>query len=177
MFSTITLNAIISKSFSKDTAFLCIFFHMEYGLFSLPVILHFIFASKLSWLVNFLIISSKRLFWFFLKSLISCSISDLSCGNNASKHKSSNSSFNLYIPILSANGTYIINVSLAILSLLSLSFIPDKVDILFNLSDNFIIKILISFEVDKINFLKFSAFFSVLDWNLTLWIFVKPSTK
>ena len=55
---TIILSTWESNNFSKDTDFLFIFFHIEYGLFVLPKILHFTLSSKMIFVVNFLSMSS-----------------------------------------------------------------------------------------------------------------------
>ena len=93
------------------------------------------------------------------------------------KERSSNSSLILFMPIRSAKGAYISIVSFAFLTILSLSFTKLIVLILCSLSANLTSNTRISFEVAKINFLKFSAFELFETLSSSAEIFVTPSTK
>ena len=98
--------------------------------------------------------------FFSLLALFNESLSTISLrgsGFNTEKDKSSSSSRIRFIPMRSANGAYISIGSFALLNLFSESGTEFKVLMLCNLSANLTSSTLISLDVAKINFLKFSA--------------------
>ena len=161
---------------SSETLFFCTFLQIEKGVFSLPTISDtrpFSFKTSVNSLDTLLIL-------VVLLSFISSSlflINSLASKFNTWNERSSNSSLILFIPILSAKGAYISIVSFALRTCLSLFVTNLIVLMLCNLSASFTKRTLISFDVAKISFLKFSAFEFDIAWFSNSEILVTPSTK